>query len=128
MKKFSQNKKFGFTFFCVFMAIALIRYFNYGFSFETSACISLGILFLIASVLEMKILNSLSNTWLKFGNCLGRITSPILLAIIFFLIITPIGILSRVFGRDELKLKKLSCESYWQNKKQIIAKSFSHQF
>ena len=54
--------------------------------------------------------------WFRFGIFLGEIISPIVLGIMFFVLITPIALITRFFGRDELKLRKRSTGSYWVNR------------
>jgi hypothetical protein len=50
------------------------------------------------------------------GLLLGKVVSPIVLALLFFLLITTISLITRLFGRDELKMKKRSVDSYWMNR------------
>ena len=54
-----------------------------------------------------------NRAWMKLGEWMGRIISPIVLGLIFFGLITPAGLISRLLGRDELRLKRLPVESYW---------------
>ena len=51
--------------------------------------------------------------WFKLGLLMGMVVSPIVLGIIFFVILTPVAIVSRLFGRDELRLKRNAMQSYW---------------
>jgi len=72
----------------------------------------------------------LNNIWLKFGYLIGRIINPIVLGFIFFVFITPISLISRVIGRDELKLKKYNVNSYWidRTSPSLEKDSFRKQF
>jgi len=66
---------------------------------------------------------------MEFGLVLGKIFSPIVLGIIFFGLFTPISILMRIFGRDELRLKFIKKNSYWREyKDQNVDKDFKNQF
>lgn len=70
-------------------------------------------LFAVVAFWAPQILSPLNRLWFNFGLMLGKIISPIVLGIIFFVLITPIALVTRFFGRDELKMKKRSVESYW---------------
>ena len=63
-----------------------------------------------------KILTPLNNLWFKFGLFLGKIISPAIMGIIFFLVVTPIGFIMRVLGKDLLNLKYNKDKSYWVEK------------
>ena len=64
---------------------------------------------------------------MKFGMFLGVFISPIIMGIIFFLVVTPIGLIMRVFGKDLLNLKKDKIQSYWLTKEKIKS-SMKNQF
>ena len=76
----------------------------------------MNILFLILGLLNSKILTPLNKVWFKFGILLGKIVSPIVMGIIFFLVVTPIGLLMRIFKKDLLNLKFNKNNSYWIKK------------
>lgn len=60
------------------------------------------------------LLAPLNRLWLRFGLLLHRIVSPLVLGIMFFLVITPMGLLMRAFGKDLLRLKfDRGAASYW---------------
>lgn len=59
------------------------------------------------------LLNPFKKSWMKLGELMGKVVSPLVLGTIFFVLITPVAIIGRLFGRDELRLKKLSVNSYW---------------
>ena len=67
-------------------------------------------------LLNVKILTPLNKAWIKFGEILGSIVSPIVMAIIFFGIITPTGLLLKLIGKDVLKLKQNKKDTYWTEK------------
>jgi hypothetical protein len=101
-----SNKKFGLLFFGVFFALALyVHYKN-----EATSIIGLLLLvssfFLISSFFYQGLLSPLNKAWFMLGLALGKIVSPIVLGIIFFGLITPIALIARLLGRDELKLKR----------------------
>ena len=107
----STNKSFGIIFFIVFFLIGIYPVF-----FEENIriwSILISLVFLILGIFNSKILTPLNKIWFKFGILLGKIISPLIMAIIFFLVVTPIGIIMRVLGKDLLNLKKNTEDSYW---------------
>ncbi len=112
--KISSNRSFGIVFFIVFLLIALYPLINTGEFRLWSLIISF--IFLILGILNSKILTPLNKLWFKFGIFLGKIVSPIIMGIIFFFVVTPIGVLMRFFGKDVLNLKYNNNKSYWIEK------------
>ena len=112
--KISSNRSFGIVFFIVFLLIALYPLINKGEFRLWSLIISF--IFFILGILNSKILTPLNKLWFKFGIFLGKIVSPIIMGIIFFFVVTPIGILMRFFGKDVLNLKYNNNKSYWIEK------------
>ena len=112
--KISSNRSFGIVFFIVFIIIAIYPYFKSGDVRLWSLIIS--IIFLILGLINSKILTPLNKLWFKFGIFLGKIISPIIMGIIFFLVVTPIGLLMKLFGKDVLNLKYNNNKSYWIEK------------
>ena len=112
--KISSNRSFGIVFFIVFLLIALYPLINSGEIRIWSILIS--IIFLILGLLNSKILAPLNKLWFKLGIFLGKIISPIIMGIIFFLVVTPIGLLMRLLGKDLINLKYNNNKSYWIEK------------
>ncbi len=112
--KISSNRNFGIVFFIVFLIISLypmtknqdIRIWSFTIAF----------IFLILGILNSKILTPLNKIWFRFGLFLGKIVSPLVMGIIFFLVVTPIGLFMRIIGKDILNLKFNKNESYWIEK------------
>ena len=115
--KIGTNKSFGIVFFIVFLIIGLWPLLNNGDIRLWSIIISA--LFLILGLLNSKILTPLNKAWFKFGIFLGNFIAPIVMAIVFFLVVTPIGILMKIFKKDLINLKKNNNKTYWIEKKQI---------
>ena len=113
--KIGSNRSFGVVFFVVFLLIALYPIINNGeiriWSLITS------IIFLILGLLNSKFLNPLNKLWFKFGIVLGKIISPLIMGIIFFLVVTPTGLIMRLLRKDILNLKYNQNSSYWIEKK-----------
>ena len=112
--KISSNRSFGIVFFVVFFLIALYPLINNEDIRIWSLIISL--IFLILGLINSRILNPLNKLWFKFGILLGKIVSPIIMGIIFFLVVTPIGFIMRILGKDLLNLKFNRNKSYWIEK------------
>ena len=112
--KISSNRSFGIVFFVVFLLIALYPLTHGGEIRIWSLIIS--IIFLILGLLNSKILTPLNKIWFKFGILLGRIVSPLIMGIIFFLVVTPTSIIMKILGKDLLNLKKNNNDSYWIQK------------
>ena len=85
-----SNKSFGIVFFIVFLLIALYPLIDNEEIRLWSLIISM--IFLLLGLLNSRILSPLNRLWFKFGIALGKIVSPIIMGIIFFLVVTPIGI------------------------------------
>ena len=112
--KISSNRSFGIVFFIVFLLIALYPLINKGELRLWSLIISF--IFFILGILNSKILTPLNKFWFKFGIFLGKIISPLLMGIIFFLVVTPTGLIMRFLGKDVLNLKYSKNKSYWIKK------------
>ena len=112
--KIASNKSFGVVFFVVFLLVALYPLRYSGEIRIWSLLIS--IIFLILGLLNSNILTSLNRVWFHFGIFLGKLISPIIMGVIFFLVVTPIGLLMRALGKDLLNLK-YNNNSYWIEKK-----------
>ena len=69
--------------------------------------------------MNSSILYPLNKIWFKFGILLGKFVSPIVLGIIFFFVVTPIGILMKILGKDLLNLKNNNENSYWIKRSEI---------
>ena len=118
MKISNSNKSFGIVFFIVFLIIALWPLMSGGSIRYWSA--TTAVIFLILGLLNSKLLTPLNKLWIKFGELLGKIISPIVMGIIYFLIVTPIGLFMRFLRKDLLKLKFNNSKSYWiKREKQI---------
>ena len=126
MKSQSSNKSFGLLFFFVFLILGLWPFkngenLNYYF-------ITASVIFLILGLLNSKLLSPLNKAWIKLGEILGIVIAPIVMALVYFVILTPVSIIVRVFGKDLLGLKfSKKKESYWIKRKKILG-SMKKQF
>lgn len=131
--KFSEielpsNRKFGFFLTFVFVVVASYFFYStnpmwaYAFTLASLIC-------LVITLVKSDALLPLNKLWMRFGFLLGMIVSPIVFGIIFFGLFTPIAILMRLIGRDELRLKFTQKASHWISRNEPIkSDSFKHQF
>ena len=126
MKSQSSNKSFGLLFFVVFLIIGLWPLKNgenLNFYFITAS-----VVFLILGLLNSKLLTPLNKSWIKLGEILGIIIAPIVMALVYFVILTPVSFIVRIFGKDLLSLKLLKeKETYWIERKKSLG-SMKKQF
>ena len=109
--KVGSNKSFGIVFFVVFLIIGLYPLINEDNVRIWSIIIS--IIFLILGLINSQILTPLNILWFKFGMLLGKFVSPIVMGLVFFLVVTPTGLIMKLFNKDLLKLRKNKNSSYW---------------
>jgi hypothetical protein len=126
MKSRSSNKSFGLLFFIVFLGFGLWPLKN-GESLNLYL-ILISIIFLILGVINSKLLSPLNDIWLKFGEILGMIIAPIVMALVYFIILTPVSLIVRMFGKDLLGLKFFKKQdTYWIERKKNL-NSMKKQF
>ena len=118
--RIGSNRSFGIVFFVVFLIITLYPLLNNENIRYWSLLVSL--VFLILGLLNSNILTPLNKVWFKFGILLGKVISPIIMGIIFFFVVTPIGLLMRILNKDLLNLKYNNDKSYWIEKKEPKSK------
>ena len=119
-----DNITFGILFFILFLIIGLyplknglnIRLWSLGLSF----------VFLIITFIQPNLFTPLNKLWIQFGILLGKVISPIVMGLVFFFVVTPIGILIRLFKKDVMGLKKKE-NSYWINREDKV-QSMRKQF
>jgi len=125
-----SNRKFGFFFTFVFFIFSLYFYCNSFSNFYYSITISLSIFTLIITLLNSNLLLPFNKGWMSIGYILGIVISPIILSIMYFILITPFGLIRQIFGKDELVLKNKKLNSYWQDREKNDKnnQSFKNQF
>ena len=127
--KLPSNKKFGF--FIATVCALGGSYFLYANLFHwAKGLLVLAVVIFIITIIKAQWLLPLNKMWMRFGWLLGMIVSPIVLGVIFYGLFTPIGILMRLGGRDELRLKLQPRQSYWKLRKpdDLATHSFKQQF
>jgi len=119
-----DNITFGILFFIFFLIIGLYPLKSGGVIRIWSIILSL--IFLIITIIKPNLFTYLNRLWIKFGMLLGKIISPIVMGLVFFFVVTPIGILVRVLKKDVMGLKR-GASSYWINREDKI-QSMKKQF
>jgi hypothetical protein len=119
-----SNITFGILFFIFFLIIGLYPLKSGGVIRIWSIVLSL--LFLIITIYRPNLFTFLNKMWIKFGILIGKIISPIVMGLVFFCVITPIGMLVKILKKDVMGLKK-EATSYWINRKDKI-QSMKKQF
>ena len=126
MKSQSSNRSFGLLFFVVFLIIGLWplkNSENLNIYFLTAS-----VIFLLLGLINSKLLSPLNKFWIKLGEILGTIIAPIVMALVYFVILTPVSLIVRIFGKDLLGLKFLKeKETYWIKRKKNLG-SMKKQF
>jgi len=120
--KIGSNRSFGIVFFIVFLIIGTYPIFFQGELRIWSLIVS--IIFLLLGIINSRFLSPLNLLWFKFGMLLGRIVSPIVMGLVFFLVVTPTGLLMRLFGKDPLNTKFSKDDSYWIKREKNIGTIF----
>ena len=123
-----SNRKFGF-FFTIIFGILAVYSFYVNSIYWTFILSAISVFIFFATIIKAEILLPLNKLWMNFGLLLGMIVSPIVMGIIFFGIFTPIAILMRVIGRDELALSFKKKTSHWVFREpKVEDDSFKNQF
>ena len=126
MKSQSSNKSFGLLFFIIFLILGLWPLKNgenINFFF-----ITVSVIFLLLGLINSKLLSPLNKLWIKFGEILGTIIAPLVMALVYFVILTPVSFIVRISGKDLLGLKFLKeKETYWIKRKKNLG-SMKKQF
>ena len=107
-----SNRSFGWTFTVVFLLGGLYGLWRGGPGL--TALLLFALLTAVVTLTKDSWLTPLNRAWMKFGELLGRVVSPIVLGAIFFVVFTPVGILMRAFGRDAMSRRfEPAVRSYW---------------
>ena len=112
--KLPTNRNFGIVFFMLFLLIALWPILSENGIRIWSLVISF--IFFILGLINSKLLTPLNKLWFKFGILLGNIVAPIVMGVVFFFVVTPTGLIMKIFRKDLLKLRKNNSKTYWIEK------------
>tara|TARA_B100002019_G_C21064216_1_gene495631 strand:- start:392 stop:769 length:378 start_codon:yes stop_codon:yes gene_type:complete len=120
------NKNFGLVFASLFLIIFIFFYFIKDIVIYFLLISSF--IFFILGILNSKILFPLNLLWYEFGLFLTRILNPVIISFIYFLVVVPISLLLKIFGKDFMNLKKNNLDSYWVQADKNSNKSMDDQF
>lgn len=125
-----ENKRFGRQMGFVLVALAGLGFWRDWPSFLSVSFLTLGAVHLILAVIAPGLLTGFNRFWMSLGYYFGKVFAPIEMAIIFFLMFTPIALGMRLFRRDALLIRKNKVNSYWKVREtpQISAESFRNQY
>jgi hypothetical protein len=127
----TSNKKFGFLFSGIFCLVGCFNYQKGATNLTLYCWFFFSFIVAMVSITAPELLAKPNKAWFLLGEALGKFVSPLVLGAIFFLLITPIGLITRIFGRDELRLHKGSGNSYWIERGDLAEldnNSFKNQF
>ena len=122
--KRKDNITFGILFFILFLIIGLYPLKSEGLIRIWSVVLSL--VFLIITIIRPNLFTFINKLWIQFGILLGKIISPVVMGLVFFFVVTPIGILVRIFKKDVMGLKR-GAITYWINREDKV-QSMKKQF
>ncbi len=122
--KRKDNITFGILFFILFLIIGLYPLKSGGTTRIWSLVLSSA--FLIITIIRPNLFTFLNKLWIQFGILLGKIISPIVMGLVFFFVVTPIGMLVRILKKDVMGLKR-GASSYWINREEKV-QSMKKQF
>jgi hypothetical protein len=124
-----SNRKFGFFFTGIFLLLG--GYFYY-IKWVLAAYVlgGLSLVLLLVTLIRADALLPLNKLWMRFGLLLGMIVNPIVMGIIYFGLFTPISIITRLLGRDELRIRFEEKDTHWISRPPADVRSdaFKYQF
>ena len=125
--KLPSNRKFGVVFTTLF--IIAFCYFYYEGNLVIANCFGvLALVFVIFTIFWSEALLPLNKIWIRFGILVGTLIGPLVLAVLFFGMFTPIAIFTRLCGRDELCLQSNKKNTFWASRDESQPMSFKQQF
>jgi hypothetical protein len=108
-----SERTFGFVFTGIFLIIAGYLWYQDSKPLAIQIFLVLAVTFFAFALFMPIVLRPFNKAWYKLGLLMGRVVSPIVLGILFFILISPIAIVMRLAGRDALKLRKQNVQSHW---------------
>lgn len=125
-----SNRSFGFLVAGIFAILSGYAHYRGAGALIVFGWLFAGVVDLLVVLLCPQVLTPFNRAWFKLGELLGKIVSPVVLGVIFFVLIAPVGLIARMLGRDELRLKRRPCHSYWVNRDPLgpAPDSFKNQF
>lgn len=125
-----SNRNFGFLFAGVCALLSAYAIYHDDATVQGFGWLVASAIVGLITIISPNLLAPLNKAWMKLGDLMGKVISPLVLGVIFFVLITPIAIISRLFGRDELRLKKANVSTCWIDRAPPgpAGESFKNQF
>ena len=122
----AEGRKFGITVGGAFLVLAAIMYFRHH---ETRALVSgaLGAMLVVAGVVVPKALHPVHAAWMKFALVLSKVTTPIFMALVYFLAITPVGLIRRLAGHNSIRRQR-DATTFWVERSSARRSNLLRQF
>ena len=112
----ASDRSFGVMFGFIFIIIAVIMRLRDNPQNIQLLFLALSFLTFLISFTRPSLLSTPNKLWMKFSLLLARFVSPIVLGLLFYVLISPLALILRLFGRDELRLKTKKVASNWQSR------------
>ena len=126
----ASDRSFGVMFGFIFIIIAVIMRLRDNPQYIQLLFLALSLVTFLISFTRPSLLNTTNRLWMKFSLLLARFVSPIVLGVLFYVLISPLALVLRLFGRDELRLKTKKVATNWQSRKMngYSLDSFKNQY
>lgn len=130
LPKLPSERSFGLLFTGVFILAGSYVLYKAIFTVLAGAFFFVAALFLTITIASPNLLVPLNRAWFALGILLGKIVNPLVLGVVFFIVITPVAMVMKLAGRDALRMRKQSVNSYWivRNPVGPDSQSFKNQF
>ena len=125
-----SNRNFGLLFAGVFALLSAYAAYQGADTIKVYGWLIAGAVTGLIAVVAPNLLTPFNKAWMKLGDLMGKVVSPVVLGVIFFVLITPVAVIGRLFGRDELRLKRTNANTYWIDRVPPgpAGESFKNQF
>ena len=113
------------------LLIVLCVFFFFRGSFTALGIVVLiGAMLLLLSKFSPSSFDRVFNGWILLGHSIGKLVNPVILSAIYFILLTPVALGMRLWGRDNLRMKRARLRSYWiyLEEERITPESFNNQF
>jgi hypothetical protein len=125
-----SNRDFGVLFAGLFALLSAYLAYHGADALSIYSWLVASVIVGLTAIIVPGMLTPFNKAWMKLGNLMGKVVSPFVLGTIFFLLISPTALLTRLFGRDELRLKRSNYNTYWIERTPPgpTGESFKNQF
>ena len=121
----AEGRKFALTVGAAFVALAGFMWWR-GLQKVATVAGALGAAFIVAGLLAPGQLGLIYRGWMAFGLALSKITTPIFMGVVYFLVIAPIGMLRRAFGHNALIARGTT--TVWATRDAATSSDLNRQF